>query len=47
MYYYIYMIVDIFSRCIVGWEIHENWKGRENGPIVSSIGTTRSTVTAH
>ena len=22
-YYYLYMIVDIFSRYIVGWEIHE------------------------
>ena len=23
MYYYLYMIVDIFSRRIVGWEVHE------------------------
>ena len=26
-YYYLYMIVDIFSRCIVGWEIHEEESG--------------------
>ena len=24
MFYYLYMIVDIFSRKIVGWEVHEN-----------------------
>ena len=26
-YYYLYMIVDIFSRYIVGWEIHEEESG--------------------
>ena len=27
MYYYLYMIVDIYSRCIVGWEVHEEETG--------------------
>ena len=26
-YYYLYMIVDIFSRYIVGWEVHEEESG--------------------
>jgi len=24
MYYYLYMFEDVWSRAIVGWEIHEN-----------------------
>ena len=27
IYYYLYMIVDIYSRCIVGWEVHEEEAG--------------------
>jgi len=26
-YYHLYMIVDIFSRYIVGWEVHEEETG--------------------
>ena len=28
-FYYLYMIVDIFSRMIVGWEVHESESGEE------------------
>jgi transposase InsO family protein len=27
IYYYLYMIVDIYSRCIVGWEVYEEETG--------------------
>jgi transposase InsO family protein len=28
-FYYLYMIVDVFSRMIVGWEVHENETGEK------------------
>ena len=44
MFFYLYLIVDIFSRKIVGWEVHERESadlpppdlGRRSGPKAAS-----------
>ena len=33
MFFYLYLIVDIFSRKIVGWEVHE----RENADLAAAL----------
>lgn len=35
MFYYLYMIVDVFSRKIVGWEVHETECGQLASQLVS------------
>jgi len=34
LYYYLYMIIDIYSRKIVGWEVHSHESGEKAGELV-------------
>ena len=36
MYYYLYLILDIFSRKVVGWEVHENESSDHASRLVSN-----------
>ena len=48
MYYYLYMIVDIYSRCIVGWEVHEeDGKPGETEPPSRSSRATGALCESH
>ena len=35
MYFYLYMVMDIYSRMIVGWEVHEAESAEFAGPLIA------------
>ncbi len=35
VYYYLYLILDVYSRKIVGWDIHDH-ESSENAPVLMS-----------
>ena len=37
MFFYLYMIMDIFSRKIVGWEVHENESAEHASKLISRV----------
>lgn len=51
MYYFLYMVMDIYSRMIVGWEIHECESAEFSAPMIAEAvrvhGVDRGQLTLH
>jgi transposase InsO family protein len=51
LYYYLYLVMDIFSRMIVGWEVHECESAELSAPLIARAviahGVSRDQLTLH
>lgn len=51
IYYFLYLVMDIYSRMIVGWEVHEYESAELSAPLIARAirthGVTRDQLTLH
>jgi transposase InsO family protein len=51
LYYYLYLVMDIYSRMIVGWEVHERESADLSAPLIARAirthGVSREQLTLH